>query len=220
MLKHAKPFASGWKTLSLDINRIGFEYEALTSVESLLLSEAARCNIGDKTTHQQYGFDLVHVPHVFHYDRNMCVMILEDAGDVPTLKSFLHPLSSPTNPITLEHTTTTITVEHSSRKEISQQIGAQLGSFLAFLHTIHLLPSGASLKEKFSCNQGARELCAWRTAARLKDFCSQYGVVDERLDRIANRMGEDTLKSEEAFNMGDFWFVLFLAFRFGKKMET
>lgn len=130
----------------------------------------------------------VRVPKVLHQDAEKHVMIMEDAGDVPSLKTFL----SQTPPCT-------------SRTKVAGEIGEQLGSFLAFLHCTG---GDAEVKEKFSKNDASRKLCAWRDAGRLNASATRYATADLRYGAIAARVVEDTLKSEETFNMGDFWSAL------------
>jgi len=117
---------------------------------------------------------------------------MEDAGDLPSVKTFLSQESSIPNP---------------ERAEVAGKIGQNLDSFLALLHTVGQSPDGQKYRDVFAKKMVARELCAWRTAGRLKETAIKYGVNDNRIDDIAAYIIKETHESEETPNIGDFWCV-------------
>lgn len=190
VLKHGKDHAAANKDIPFGLDRMQFERDALAifgDIAKLAVPQDSPTTEGDGTqTMIAPRSSVIRLPAVFYADLEEHVLILEDAGDHPSLKTFL---SQP--PITPERT------------RVSTEIGQHLGTFLALLHT-----SGRqndTYKQIFSNNKTARGLCAWRDAGRLKEAALRYGVSDTRIQYIDDLITKDILEGEETFNMGDFW---------------
>lgn len=193
ILKHAKPFAATNNAVPLSLERMEFEYNALTIFHDL--TRLAHPIDRGTTKYDANGgrtaySSIIRLPTVFHFDRENHVLILEDAGDHPSLKSLLS--QSPPDP---------------ARTHTASEIGGQLGYFLAFLHRTG--KGNQTFKDLFSNHKMARQICAWRTAGRLEETASNYYVTDQRVADAAALITKDTLESDETFNMGDFWFVIY-----------
>lgn len=190
ILKHAKTYAAARTDIYLSVERMLFEREALIAFRSIILASTpdrpAATNRGDEIGPNP----IIRLPEVFHWDLEQNVLILEDAGDLPSIKSFLS--QEPPGP---------------ERTKVAEKIGQNLGSFLALLHTIGQSADGKKYTDFFTKHDGARELCVWRTASRLKETAGKYGVNDSRIDEIVAYITNETKESEETFNMGDFWCV-------------
>lgn len=194
VLKHAKDHAAANSNIPFGLDRMKFERDALAifgDIAKLAIPPSSLTAKGDEMKNIVAArSSIVRLPAVFHADLDQHVLILEDAGDHPSLKTFL---SQP--PITPERT------------RISTEIGQYLGTFLALLHA-----SGRrndTYKQIFSDNQTARGLCAWRDAGRLKEGALKYGVSDARIQDIDELISKDIRESEETINMGDFWWIFF-----------
>jgi 5-methylthioribose kinase len=170
ILKHAEGFASAYRALPLSIERFAFEHQALTYIP--------------KNAPFMTSSSVVRLPKVFFCDGAHHVLILEDVGDLPSLKEFVSGEPAPT-------------------PGLSSRIGEELGRFLSNLHVWG--KENDQVKALFSHNHGAREVCSWRTAGRLVAAAKKFGVDDERIAKIAEKMEQDGLKSEETLTMGDYW---------------
>ena len=122
---------------------------------------------------------------MFYCDNERHVLIMEDAGSLPSLKEFL--ISNPSS-------------------SLATEIGSALGEFLADLHIWG--KGNQQLSDGFSSNQPARQVAAWRTAGRLVETAKTFDIVvpDVNLDQVAKDMSQEILKSQETFTMGDFWY--------------
>lgn len=168
ILKHAESYAASIPSLPLATSRFAFENFALDIIrhQTSLVSDES----------------LIRVPEVYHYDSDYHVMILQDAGDLPTLKSF---------------------IASQSDSALATQIGSALGRFIAQLHAWGR--ENNRFKAQF-INQGGRELCAWRTFGRLAETGKTFQFEDpeDKLELVEKAMSKEFLESEETFTMGDF----------------
>ena len=178
VVKHAQPHTSGNTAMPIAVERLGFEVQALA-----LLGEVT-AQLGMKSR--------VKLPKLLYSDLEEHVIVMEDAGNLLSLKSFLSLPPSPT------------------QTSLASEIGTGLGQFLAHLHTIGR--GNDKLKEVFTKNATARRVCANRTAGRLVTAAEKYLSPGERkaeqiesLGNVRARIMKDTLEGEETFNMGDFW---------------
>ncbi|KAF8304940.1 hypothetical protein DL93DRAFT_2090003 [Clavulina sp. PMI_390] len=177
ILKHGKDYAAASREISFPLDRMAFELDALNIFSSIFPST----NIHD-------DMPSVRVPRVLHADLESHVLIIEDAGDHPSLKTFLS--ASPPHP---------------SATSISIDVGKALGTFLRTLH--ELGRNNTTYRRLFSNNTTARNLCAWRDAGRLEQAVQQYGGSEylNATREIDGFIQSAIHKSEETFNMGDFW---------------
>ena len=127
---------------------------------------------------------VVRLPKVYFCDETHHILILEDVADLPSLKEFVSGEPAPT-------------------PDLASRIGEELGRFLSNLHMWG--KDNDQVKALFSHNRDARELCSWRTAGRLVAAAKKFGDDDERIAKIAERMQQDSLESEETLTMGDYW---------------
>ncbi|THH33106.1 hypothetical protein EUX98_g1084 [Antrodiella citrinella] len=141
---------------------------------------------------------LVTVPVVHLYDNVAAVIIMDDCGEgFATLKQLM--LDSPPS------------------STIAQQIGRELGQFLARLHTWST--SNESVLDFFDKNAQARAISVYATYGRiistLKGQDAPPAVVDPVLDippddlssvqKIAEQTTKEMMTTKETLVMGDFW---------------
>lgn len=189
ILKHAKSYAAVTTgvSISLNVDRMLFEREALIILQPMTTAGRAPVAVEEDGTIRN---SRIRLPKVFHWDPENHVLFLEDAGDLPSIQSFLAQ-----GPPNLE------------RAKVAEKIGQNLGSFLSLLHTVGQSVEVGKYKDIFMNHKTAREIAAWRTIGRLKETAMKYGVYDCRIDEIAAYIAKEAQESEETLNMGDFWYV-------------
>jgi len=141
---------------------------------------------------------VVTVPIVHLFDNVANVIVMDDCGeDTKTLKQLM--LDDPPSPTT------------------AQQIGRELGQFLAGLHSWS--NTGNNFLDYFSGNNQARSISAFATYSRLvstlKGENAPVSMVDPVLDiphsdldsveKIARETTEEIMSTKETLVMGDFW---------------
>ncbi|KAG5652930.1 hypothetical protein H0H81_003073 [Sphagnurus paluster] len=184
VLKHAEPYIKNLVSFAFSLKRQTFEYEAMTRIKEWLPADS-----------------LVTVPTIYHFDRELHVLIMEDCGPsgVPTLKDFL------------------CKSEPSILQNLADKIGASLGRFLGEMHTWSRTdPRG--LLGLFAGNTQALHISAWVTHGRtvqtltedlppaLADPPIEVSAADlDVLRKAANEMSAAITAARDVFVMGDFW---------------
>lgn len=121
----------------------------------------------------------VRVPQVYHFDATNFVLILEDAGQVPSLKSW---------------------IQADSDLDEVRKIGSILGRFLAKIHSL-----GPQVKSQFDNNLTARKLSSAVYFSRLPAEARKRGFEAECFATAARQGARDVLEADEVFTIGDFW---------------
>jgi aminoglycoside phosphotransferase (APT) family kinase protein len=124
----------------------------------------------------------VHVPRLLHYDSDNHVLVMEHAGDLPTLKSWLRA-DTPPNQIT--------------------SVGQILGSYLAHIH--NTTANDSSLKAAFSSNTIAKNVSSSVYFAALPAAAEKYGYTQPFIAAAAQYAAEQVLTANEVWTLGDFW---------------
>ncbi|KAF9580825.1 hypothetical protein BGW38_002374 [Lunasporangiospora selenospora] len=167
IIKHVKDLA--WENYSLSADRIGFEAEALEIL--------AQSPFIDATT------STVLVPKVLHYDSKEHALLIEDLGEIPTVKQY-----------------TSSTSDHAA------EIGSALGTFLAKFHAWS--QTQPQLIEKFHANSLGRSYSADFYFGQLEKPGKHLAGLDNHLDRIrpiALKHRQKVLEINEVLTIGDFW---------------
>jgi hypothetical protein len=185
VLKHAEDSVAAMPSIPFSLDRFIFEHDALV--------EVSKAPFMSKDS-------LVRVPDVLFYDPKYHVLILEDAGDLPTLNNFM------------------------STSSLASTLASQIGTELAiFLRELHIWGKGNDrLKSMFTKNMAARQMCSWRWLGRLSKTANKYAIAQEggaveaeelelewvkevNWKAIADKYSADILANEDTFNMGDYW---------------
>lgn len=168
IVKHVQPYAARAQSWKLDQTRLEFEYKALQVL--------ARAEF-------QGGGGVVRPPGCLHFDRDNWVIILEDAGDLLTLKSWLQP-----DKITIED---------------AQTVGVNLGQYLAIVHEASTRQP--DLLSDFTGNETAKTLSSQLYFGMLPSAAAQHGFEGEHIQKAADQGKANVLEGFECLTLGDFW---------------
>lgn len=124
----------------------------------------------------------VHVPRLFKYDSDQYVLIMEDAGDVPTLKSWLRA-DSPRDQIV--------------------SVGQSLGSYLAQVH--NTTASNSALKQAFKSNIIAHNISSSVYFGRLPGAAEKLGYTQPFIKDVAQFAADEVRTAGAVWTLGDFW---------------
>ena len=122
------------------------------------------------------------VPQLLKYDREEFVLIMEDAGDVPTLKSWLRA--------------------DSPRSQVIS-IGQSLGSYLAHIH--NTTASDSALKQAFSSNAVAKDVSSFAYYDRLPAAAEKFGYTQPFIKCAAEYAANEVKTADVVWTLGDFW---------------
>lgn len=121
-------------------------------------------------------------PAVLHYDDAAHVLILEDLGNVPTLKEWLVP---------------SVSVDD------CYSIGCSLATFASGFHTIH--QSRPSVITEFDSNDTAKQLSANLYFGNLPAAAAKFGFHDAFISEAAAVAQKEVLEAKDVLTLGDFW---------------
>jgi hypothetical protein len=107
---------------------------------------------------------------------------MEDAGDLPSLKSWLRA-DTPPSQIT--------------------SVGQSLGSYLAHIH--NTTADDSALKAAFSSNTIAKNVSSSVYFAALPAAAEKYGYTQPFIAAAAQYAAEQVLTANEVWTLGDFW---------------
>lgn len=107
---------------------------------------------------------------------------MEDAGPLPSLKTWLQPTSNPTQ---------------------TESIGTALGSYLAQIH--NATHHNASLKTSFASNTTAKNVSSAVYYASLPAAAAKHGHTDAFLTAAAKAAEAEVQSADEVWTLGDFW---------------
>lgn len=128
------------------------------------------------------GHPAIHIPAVLSFDQKNHVLIIQDAGDLPSLKSWLQT--------------------DSSQDQITA-ISSALGSFLADVHNTSSQDS--DLKQAFDTNIVARDLSSSIYFGNLPAAARKYGYNAQFVVEAAKAAEAQVLAANEVWTLGDFW---------------
>lgn len=144
-----------------------YEYKALTMLPDFLAEKDGSC---------------IELPKVLHFDDKSHVLVLEDVGDVPSLKSWL----SDTVPV-----------------DLCRSIGTSLGQFLAEVQDIAI--QKPALRGLFKDNKMAKQLSAMVYFGNLPAAAARFGFHDSFITDAAAEGQREILEADEVLSLGDFW---------------
>lgn len=124
----------------------------------------------------------VRPPNVLFFDKTNWVLILEDVGNVPSLKSWLKP---------------GVDVDLAASK------GEALGNYLANIH--NNTAGNESILSNFTGNETAKSLSSTLYFKCLPQVAQSYGYSGEHIRQAASRGEKDVLEANEVLTLGDFW---------------
>ena len=124
----------------------------------------------------------VRTPKLLFYDDQDHVLIMEDAGNLPSLKGWLQ---------------TGVSAETTSR------IGQALGRFLAKVH--NSTAGNEEVLSTFNGNQTAKDLSGTLYFGTLPAAAEKFGYTDDYFRKVAKDGENEVLESSEVLTFGDFW---------------
>jgi len=124
----------------------------------------------------------VHVPQLFAFDNDNHVLVMEDIGDVPTLKSWLRE-DTPNYQVT--------------------HVGTSLGSYLAHIHNI--TASDSAIKDAFGSNIIAKNTSSSVYFAALPAAAEKFGYAQPWIAAAADFAAREVLTTNQVWTLGDFW---------------
>jgi len=126
--------------------------------------------------------EIVRTPKLIHYDKANHVLIMEDVGQLLSLKEWMQPEVDRT---------------------MAQTIGQTLGSYLAGIHNI--TQQDKRLLADFDGNGTARQLSSKLYFGTLVERAARFGHTDSFIGDAA-KVGEyEVLYSYDVLTLGDFW---------------
>ncbi|KAK3711366.1 hypothetical protein LTR37_009746 [Vermiconidia calcicola] len=166
IIKHVESYAARAQNWKLDQNRITFEYEAMK-----YLSQP-----------EMQSDEFVRSPELLFFDSSDYVLIMEDAGNLPSLKGWLR---------------SGVDIEHTAR------IGQALGRFLA---KVHDTTAGAEeVLSHFNGNKTAKYLSGNLYFGTLPTAAAKFGYTDPYFQEAAKVGQQEVDESSEVLTVGDFW---------------
>lgn len=127
-------------------------------------------------------FSFVHVPRLLKYDSDQYVLIMEDAGAVPTLKSWLRA-DSPRDQIV--------------------SVGQSLGTYLAQIHNTSA--NNSALKQAFKSNIIAQDISSSVYFGRLPAAAEKHGYTQPFIKDVAQFAANEVRTAGTVWTLGDFW---------------
>lgn len=124
----------------------------------------------------------VRVPRLLAFDSDNFVLIMEDAGDVPTLKSWLKA-DSPHDHVT--------------------SVGRSLGAYLAHIH--NTTANDSAIKDAFGSNIIAKNTSSSVYFAALPAAAKKFGYTQPFIATAADFAAKEILTANEVWTLGDFW---------------
>ena len=124
----------------------------------------------------------VRVPRLLAFDNENHVVILEDAGAIPTLKSWLRA-DSPHNQVA--------------------SVGRSLGLYLAHIH--NTTSNDSAIKDAFASNTIAKNTSSSVYFAALPAAAEKFGYTQAFIAAAADFAAKEVLTANEVWTLGDFW---------------
>lgn len=124
----------------------------------------------------------VRVPRLLSYDNDNHVLIVEDAGDLPSLKSWLQA--------------------DSPRDQIIS-VGRSLGTYLAHIH--NATANDSALKDIFNSNVVGKNLSSSVYFGGLPAAAEKHGYTQPFIATAAEFAAKEVVTANEVWTLGDFW---------------
>lgn len=124
----------------------------------------------------------IRVPNLLHYDNEKHIIIMEDAGDLPSLKGWLQPGGDPNT---------------------TAAIGEVLGRYLAKVH--NSTAGQRDLLENFNGNATAKHLSGTLYFGTLPSTAEKLGYTGDYFSEVASVGQREVEESNEVLTLGDFW---------------
>lgn len=124
----------------------------------------------------------VRPPNIIHFDRLNWVLILEDAGHVPSLKGWLKP---------------GVDIEQAASK------GRALGKYLANIH--NKTADNERVLSQFTQNETAKILSSSLYFKQLPDVARSLGFAGDYILEAAKQGEKDVYEADDVLTLGDFW---------------
>ncbi|KAK5175383.1 uncharacterized protein LTR77_000522 [Saxophila tyrrhenica] len=166
IVKHAEGYAARAQHWKLDQSRMHFEYEAMDYLSGPEMQS-------DRS---------IRTPEVLFYDRKNYVLVMEDAGDRPSVKRWLQP---------------GVGVEAASK------VGRRLGRYLARVHD--MTANALDVKSRFNGNMTAKYLSGTLYFGGLPAAAEKFGHEDEFLQEAACVGQQEVNEANDVLTLGDFW---------------
>ncbi|KAF2173269.1 hypothetical protein M409DRAFT_17212 [Zasmidium cellare ATCC 36951] len=165
IFKHVEPYAARSPQWKLEQVRLEYEAKALKLL-----------------TQPEMKHEGVRPPNVIFFDKTNWVLILEDAGSVPSLKGWLK---------------LGVDVGRAASK------GKALGRYLANIH--NNTAGNESILSDFTGNETAKSLSSTLYFKRLPQVAESHGFSGEHIRQAAVQGEKDVLEANEVLTLGDFW---------------
>ncbi|KAK4507156.1 hypothetical protein PRZ48_000890 [Zasmidium cellare] len=165
IFKHVEGYAARSPQWKLEQVRLEYEAKALN-----LLTQPEMHHKG------------VRPPKILSFDKQNWVLILEDAGNVPSLKGWLKP---------------------GVDVELAASQGKALGQYLANIHNI--TAGNEAILADFAGNATAKSLSSTLYFIRLPQVAESLGFSGEHIRQAAEQGEKDVLEASEVITLGDFW---------------
>jgi aminoglycoside phosphotransferase (APT) family kinase protein len=124
----------------------------------------------------------VRVPRLLAFDKDNHALIMEDAGNNPSLKSWL-TADSPCDQVT--------------------SVGRSLGSYLAHVH--NTTANDSAIKEAFDSNAIGKNVSSSVYYAGLPAAAEKFGYTQPFIKAAAKFAENEVLTANEVLTLGDFW---------------
>lgn len=124
----------------------------------------------------------VRVAHLITFDSDTHTLIMEDAGNVPSLKSWL-TADSPRDQVT--------------------SVGQGLGSYLAHVH--NTTATDSEVKEAFGSNVIGKNVSSSVYYGGLPAAARKYGYTQPFITAAAEFAQKEVLTANQVLTLGDFW---------------
>lgn len=124
----------------------------------------------------------IRAPNIMFFDKNDWVLVLEDVGNVPSLKGWLKP------PVDIN---------------LAISKGKALGRHLASIH--NKTAGKYAVLAEFAGNATAKSLSSAVYFKRLPQVADSLGFPSEHIRQAAEQGEKDVLEASDVLTLGDFW---------------
>lgn len=134
------------------------------------------------STPEMQSDSTIRIPKLLHYDRENRILMLEDAGPLPSLKAWMTELADVST---------------------CMSIGEAVGRFLAHMH--NSTAGDQELLAEFNGNETAKYLSGKLYFGGLPAAATRFGYTDDFLAEAARVGEEEVMQRSDVLTMGDFW---------------
>lgn len=149
---------------------------------------------------------LVCLPELYFFDSDAHVIIMEDMCAESDVS--VEDEGGPTY-VSLEDACKQFTLNEEILS-LMDEVGCQLGQFLACLHQLKKGSNSETLQDLFVHNSVGRQLDVQTTFQEVPDKLAKYGIIlgsreNEELANVVESMSAEILHKPDVVIMGDFW---------------